>query len=62
MLAAMATLARVGVASYLVGEGLAVRAGDGGGTSFGSSCCAFWNIWFASAVAPVSRRISPRLK
>ncbi len=52
MLAAMAILARVGVASYLVGEGLAVRAGvavgdgEAGGTSFGSSCCAFTNIWF----------------
>ena len=40
----MAALARVGVACYLVGEGAGVRDGDGGGTSFASSCSARWNI------------------
>ena len=71
--AAIAMRATVGLAAYLVGlalgrgvpvagaVGAAVGAGLAGGTSLGSSCCAFANIWFASAVLPVSRRSSARL-
>jgi hypothetical protein len=54
--------ARVGLASYLVGDGRGLALGDAGGTSLGSSCCARANIWFASATLPVSLKSRPRLK